>query len=336
MKFLVTGGAGFIGSNFLHYMVKKYPKDYFVCLDLLTYAGDYDNIRTLETCDNFKFVYGDIRNADELNSLFLREKFDVVVNFAAETHVDTSIKNPNIFLETNVMGTVNLLNAVKEMETIYKVKRFHQISTDEVYGDLPLDKAQLSFNETSPLRPSSPYSASKTSADLFVLAYARTYKIPVTISRCSNNYGAYQFPEKLIPLTILRALNNEKIPIYGNGKNVRDWIHVKDHNIGVDMIIRHGKNGEVYNLGGNSEKENIEVVKLILKILNKSEDLIEYVSDRKGHDLRYAMNYNKAKTMLGWEPQIDFKDGLKETIDWYLNNKKWLENLENRKPDINV
>lgn len=336
MKFLVTGGAGFIGSNFLHYMVKKYPKDYFVCLDLLTYAGDYDNIRTLETCDNFKFVYGDIRNADEINSLFLREKFDVVVNFAAETHVDTSIKNPNIFLETNVMGTVNLLNAVKEMETIYKVKRFHQISTDEVYGDLPLDKAQLSFNETSPLRPSSPYSASKTSADLFVLAYARTYKIPVTISRCSNNYGAYQFPEKLIPLTILRALNNEKIPIYGNGKNVRDWIHVKDHNIGVDMIIRHGKNGEVYNLGGNSEKENIEVVKLILKILNKSEDLIEYVSDRKGHDLRYAMNYNKAKTMLGWEPQIDFKDGLKETIDWYLNNKKWLENLENRKPDINV
>ena len=336
MKFLVTGGAGFIGSNFLHYMVKKYPKDYFVCLDLLTYAGNYDNIRTLETCDNFKFVYGDIRNADEINSLFLREKFDVVVNFAAETHVDTSIKNPNIFLETNVMGTVNLLNAVKEMETIYKVKRFHQISTDEVYGDLPLDKAQLSFNETSPLRPSSPYSASKISADLFVLAYARTYKIPVTISRCSNNYGAYQFPEKLIPLTILRALNNEKIPIYGNGKNVRDWIHVKDHNIGVDMIIRHGKNGEVYNLGGNSGKENIEVVKLILKILNKSEDLIEYVSDRKGHDLRYAMNYNKAKTMLGWEPQIDFKDGLKETIDWYLNNKKWLENLENRKPDINV
>lgn len=336
MKFLVTGGAGFIGSNFLHYMVKKYPKDYFVCLDLLTYAGNYDNIRTLETCDNFKFVYGDIRNADEINSLFLREKFDVVVNFAAETHVDTSIKNPNIFLETNVMGTVNLLNAVKKMETIYKVKRFHQISTDEVYGDLPLDKAQLSFNETSPLRPSSPYSASKTSADLFVLAYARTYKIPVTISRCSNNYGAYQFLEKLIPLTILRALNNEKIPIYGNGKNVRDWIHVKDHNIGVDMIIRHGKNGEVYNLGGNSEKENIEVVKLILKILNKSEDLIEYVSDRKGHDLRYAMNYNKAKTMLGWEPQIDFKDGLKETIDWYLNNKEWLENLENRKPDINV
>ena len=336
MKFLVTGGAGFIGSNFLHYMVKKYPKDYFVCLDLLTYAGNYDNIRTLETCDNFKFVYGDIRNADEINSLFLREKFDVVVNFAAETHVDTSIKNPNIFLETNVMGTVNLLNAVKEMETIYKVKRFHQISTDEVYGDLPLDKAQLSFHENSPLRPSSPYSASKTSADLFVLAYARTYKIPVTISRCSNNYGAYQFPEKLIPLTILRALNNEKIPIYGNGKNVRDWIHVMDHNIGVDMIIRHGKNGEVYNLGGNSEKENIEVVKLILKILNKSEDLIEYVSDRKGHDLRYSMNYNKAKTMLGWEPQIDFKDGLEETINWYLNNKKWLENLENRKPGINV
>lgn len=336
MKFLVTGGAGFIGSNFLHYMVKKYPKDYFVCLDLLTYAGNYDNIRTLETCDNFKFVYGDIRNANEINSLFLHEKFDVVVNFAAETHVDTSIKNPNIFLETNVMGTVNLLNAVKEMETIYKVKRFHQISTDEVYGDLPLDRVDLSFNENSPLRPSSPYSASKTSADLVVLAYARTYKIPVTISRCSNNYGAYQFPEKLIPLTILRALNNEKIPIYGTGKNVRDWIHVKDHNIGVDMIIRHGKNGEVYNLGGNSEKENIEVVKLILKILNKSEDLIEYVPDRKGHDLRYSMNYNKAKTMLGWEPQIDFKDGLEETINWYLNNKKRLENLENRKPDINV
>lgn len=336
MKFLVTGGAGFIGSNFLHYMVRKYPEDYFVCVDSLTYAGNYDNIVTLETYDNFKFVYGDIRNADEINSLFLREKFDVVVNFAAETHVDTSIKNPNAFLETNVLGTVNLLNSVKKMETIYKVKRFHQVSTDEVYGDLPLDRTDLSFDENSPLHPSSPYSASKTSADLFVLAYARTYKIPVTISRCSNNYGAYQFPEKLVPLTILRALNNEKIPIYGNGKNVRDWIHVKDHNIGVDMIIRHGKNGEVYNLGGNSEKENIEVVKSILKILNKSEDLIEYVSDRKGHDLRYSMNYNKAKMMLGWEPKIDFKAGLKETINWYLNNKKWLENLENRKSDINV
>lgn len=300
-------------------------------MDLLTYAGNYDNLKSLESYNNFRFVYGDIRNESEINSLFLKEKFDIIVSFAAETHVDNSIENPDVFLETNVRGTVNLLNAVKEMNLIHKIKRFHQISTDEVYGDLPLNSGDLYFTESSLLRPSSPYSASKTSADLFVLAYARTYEIPVTISRCSNNYGTYQFPEKLIPLTILKVLNNEKIPVYGTGKNVRDWINVTDHVVGIDMIIRRGKNGELYNLGGNCEVENIEVIKLILKILNKSTNLIEYVSDRKGHDLRYAMNYDKAKKELGWEPKTKFCGGLEETINWYLNNQDWLEDLKKKK-----
>lgn len=263
MKFLVTGGAGFIGSNFLHYMTNKYPEDYFVCLDALTYAGNYENIKELENKNNYKFVKGDIKDIELVDKLFATEKFDYVVHFAAESHVDNSIKNPNLFAETNIIGTMVLLNAAKK----YGVKRYHQVSTDEVYGDLPLDRPDLLFTENTPIHTSSPYSASKAGADLQVLAYARTFGLPVTISRCSNNYGAYQFPEKLIPVVISKALNNEPIPVYGKGENVRDWIHVHDHNVGVDMIVRHGRDGEIYNLGGHAERTNLEVVKTILKQL---------------------------------------------------------------------
>jgi len=261
MKFLVTGGAGFIGSNYLHYVTDKYPNDYFVCLDALTYAGNYNNIKSLQNKNNYKFVKMDIRDNEALKALFIKEQFDYVINFAAESHVDNSIKNPNIFVETNVIGTVNLLNAVKMMRDEYNhsVVRYHQVSTDEVYGDLPLNRPDLLFNESTPLHTSSPYSSSKASADLFVLAYKRTFNLPVTISRCSNNYGPYQFPEKLIPVVISKAINNEPIPVYGKGENIRDWIHVHDHNVGVDLIVRKGKDGEVYNLGGHSEKSNLEV-----------------------------------------------------------------------------
>ena len=262
MKFLITGGAGFIGSNYLHYVVNKYPEDYFICIDALTYAGNYNNIKELESKPNYKFIKMDIRDKDSINDLFMKEKFDYVINFAAESHVDNSIKNPNLFTETNVIGTMNLLNAVRMMmESDNPIKRYHQVSTDEVYGDLPLDRPDLLFTEETPIHTSSPYSSSKASADLFVLAYRRTYGIPVTISRCSNNYGAYQFPEKLIPVVISKALNDEKIPVYGKGENIRDWIHVHDHNVGVDLIVRNGRDGEVYNLGGHSEKTNLEVVK---------------------------------------------------------------------------
>ena len=250
MKYLVTGGAGFIGSNFMHYMTSTYPNDTFICIDALTYAGNYNNIKELEKKDNFKFIHGDITDRILIDELFEKEKFDYVVNFAAESHVDNSIKNPTIFLTTNILGTQNLMDACRK----YGIKRYHQISTDEVYGDLPLDRPDLLFKETNPIKTSSPYSASKASADLLVLAYARTFNLPVTISRCSNNYGPYQFPEKLIPVVISKALNNEEIPVYGNGANVRDWIHVHDHNVGVDMILKNGKDGEVYNLGGHSER----------------------------------------------------------------------------------
>ena len=263
MKFLITGGAGFIGSNYLHYVVDKYPNDQFVCLDVLTYAGNYNNIKHLESKENYKFVKGNICDEKFVNDLFEKEKFDVVINFAAESHVDNSIKNPGVFLNTNIIGTSVLLDACRE----YGIKRYHQVSTDEVYGDLPLDRPDLLFTEETPIHTSSPYSASKASADLLVQAYIRTYNLPATISRCSNNYGPYQFPEKLIPVVISKALNNEKIPVYGNGLNVRDWIHVIDHNIGVDKIVREGKVGEVYNLGGHSERTNLEVVKTILKQL---------------------------------------------------------------------
>lgn len=324
MKYLVTGGAGFIGSNYMHYVVNKYPDDIFVCLDALTYAGNYNNIKCLEEKNNFKFVKGDIRDESLINKLFDEEQFDVVINFAAESHVDNSIKNPGIFVDTNIMGTRVLLDASRK----HGIKRYHQVSTDEVYGDLPLDRPDLKFTEETPIHTSSPYSSSKAGADLFVMAYYRTYGLPVTISRCSNNYGPYQFPEKLIPIVISKALNNENIPVYGKGENVRDWIHVIDHNIGVDLIVRNGKVGEVYNLGGHSERTNLEVVKTILKQMGKSEDLITYVTDRPGHDLRYAIDSTKVERELGWNRTYNFEDGIKETVDWYLNNKEWIEDIK--------
>lgn len=323
MKFLVTGGAGFIGSNFMHYEVEKYKNDQFVCLDALTYAGNYNNIKDLEVYDNFHFVHGDITDREFIDKLFLEEKFDVVINFAAESHVDNSIKNPSIFLTTNIIGTSVLMDACRK----YGIQRYHQVSTDEVYGDLPLDRPDLLFTENTPLHTSSPYSSSKASADLLVMAYHRTYGLPVTISRCSNNYGPYQFPEKLIPLVISKALKDEKIPVYGTGENVRDWIHVIDHNIGVDKIVREGRDGEVYNLGGHSERSNLEVVKTILKHMGKSENLITFVADRRGHDLRYAIDSTKAEKELGWDRTYTFDEGIKETVDWYLNHTDWIENI---------
>ena len=323
MKFLITGGAGFIGSNFMHYEVNKYKDDMFVCLDALTYAGNYNNIKDLEGESNFKFIKADITDRELIYKLFEEEKFDIVINFAAESHVDNSIKNPSIFLTTNIIGTSVLLDACVK----FGIKRYHQISTDEVYGDLPLDRPDLLFTENTPLHTSSPYSSSKAGADLLVMAYARTFGLPVTISRCSNNYGPYQFPEKLIPVVISKALKGENIPVYGTGTNVRDWIHVIDHNIGVDLIVRNGREGEVYNLGGHSERTNLEVVKTILKQLGKSEDLITFVEDRKGHDLRYAIDSTKVEKELGWDRTYTFEDGIKETVDWYLNNQDWIDNI---------
>ena len=329
MKYLVTGGAGFIGSNFMHYVVDKYPEDEFVCLDALTYAGNYNNIKMLEGKPNYKFVKIDLRDKDAVNQLFLDEMFDVVINFAAESHVDNSIKNPNLFADTNIMGTLNLMNAFKIIrdEKGKEITRYHQVSTDEVYGDLPLDRPDLLFTEQTPIHSSSPYSSSKASADLFVMAYARTFNLPVTISRCSNNYGPYQFPEKLIPLMISKALKDEPLPVYGTGVNVRDWIHVHDHNVGVDLIVRHGRNGEIYNLGGHSERNNLTIVKTILAQLGKPESLITFVEDRKGHDLRYAIDSTKAERELGWQRTYTFEDGIKETIDWYLSNQAWIDNI---------
>lgn len=321
MKILVTGAAGFIGGNYVHYIVEKYPEDEVVALDKLTYAG---NLETLEpVMDKIKFVKEDICNREVIFKLFEEEKFDVVVNFAAESHVDRSIEDPEVFLMTNIIGTQVLMDASRK----YGVKRFHQVSTDEVYGDLPLDRPDLLFTEDMPLITSSPYSASKASADLLVEAYNRTFKLPVTISRCSNNYGPYQFPEKLIPLMISRALDDEKLPVYGKGENVRDWLHVKDHCSAIDLIVRNGKDGEVYNIGGNNERTNLEVVKTILKELGKSEDLINYVTDRPGHDLRYAIDPTKIETELGWVPEYDFDTGIKQTIQWYLDNKAWWEKI---------
>ena len=327
MKILVTGGAGFIGSNFLHYMVQKYPNYYFVCVDALTYAGNYANLIPIINNDNFKFIKCDITDRATVDKIFQEEAFDIVVNFAAESHVDNSIKNPSLFLNTNILGTQVLLDASRK----YNVKRYHQISTDEVYGDLPLDRPDLLFSEKSNIHTSSPYSASKAGADLLVLAYYRTFGLPVTISRCSNNYGPYQFPEKLIPVVISKALNDEAIPVYGKGENIRDWIHVNDHNIGVDLIIHNGKPGEVYNLGGHSEKTNLEVVKTILKYLNKPETLISFVTDRPGHDLRYAIDSQKIEKELNWNLTHSFDDGIKETIDWYINNQKWIEDIKTGK-----
>ena len=323
MKILVTGGAGFIGGNFVHHMVKKYPEHTVINLDLLTYAGNLETLKPVEDKPNYKFVRGDIADRRFIMDLFETERPDVVVNFGAESHVDRSITDPGIFVQTNVMGTQVLLDASKE----YGVKRYHQVSTDEVYGDLPLDRPDLFFREDTPLHTSSPYSSSKASADLFVLAYYRTYGLPVTISRCSNNYGPYHFPEKLIPLIISRALADEKLPVYGKGENVRDWLHVSDHCDAIDLIIHNGRVGEVYNVGGHNEKTNLEVVKTILKALGKPESLIEFVTDRPGHDLRYAIDPTKLETELGWKPKYTFETGIRQTIQWYLDNREWWENI---------
>ncbi|MGI6107594.1 MAG: dTDP-glucose 4,6-dehydratase [Lachnospiraceae bacterium] len=323
MKICVTGGAGFIGGNFVQYMVNTYPEDEIVNLDLLTYAGNLETLKPVENKPNYKFVRGDIADKDFIMDLFAKEKFDVVVNFAAESHVDRSIENPDIFVHSNVLGTVTLLNACRK----YGIRRYHQVSTDEVYGDLPLDRPDLFFTEETPIHTSSPYSASKASADLFVMAYHRTFGLPTTISRCSNNYGPYHFPEKLIPLVISRALADEEIPVYGTGANVRDWLYVTDHCKAIDLIIRKGREGEVYNIGGHNERTNLEVVKTILHALNKPESLIKFVSDRPGHDRRYAMDPTKIETELGWKPEYTFDTGIPKTIDWYLNNKEWWEHI---------
>lgn len=323
-KFLVTGGAGFIGGNFLHIMVKKYPNDEYVCIDALTYAGNMETLEPILKEKNFKFVHENICNREAVYKLFEEEHFDYVINFAAESHVDRSIENPEIFLKTNILGTQVLLDACRK----YGIKRYHQVSTDEVYGDLPLDRPDLFFKEDTPIHTSSPYSASKASADLLVLAYHRTYGLPVTISRCSNNYGPYHFPEKLIPLMIQKALRSEPLPVYGNGANVRDWLYVGDHCNAIDLIVRNGRDGEVYNIGGHNERTNLEVVKTILKALGKPESLITYVKDRPGHDLRYAMDPTKIEKELGWKPEYNFDTGIQVTIKWNLENKKWLEHVE--------
>lgn len=324
MKILVTGGAGFIGCNFIYYMLGRYPDYEIVCLDALTYAGNLRSLDGVKDNKNFKFVKGSISDKALVDKLFEEEKFDVVVNFAAESHVDRSIENPFIFLETNVMGTACLLEASKK----YGVKRYHQVSTDEVYGDLPLDRPDLFFTEDLPLTTSSPYSASKASADLLTLAFHRTYGLPVTISRCSNNYGPYQFPEKLIPLMIVRAQENQPLPVYGEGLNVRDWLYVDDHCKAIDMIIHNGRVGEVYNVGGHNERQNIQVVKTILRQLDKPETLITHVKDRAGHDLRYAIDPSKITNELGWTPETDFDSGMKKTIQWYLDNSEWIEEIK--------
>lgn len=323
MKIIVTGGAGFIGSNFIYYLLNKHKEDKIICLDALTYAG---NIKTLDAAQKnkqFKFIKGDIADRDLVYKLFEQEKPDVIVNFAAESHVDRSILHPEIFLRTNIIGTSVLLDACRK----YSIKRFHQVSTDEVYGDLLLSRPDLFFTESTNLHTSSPYSASKASADLLTQSYQHTFNVPISISRCSNNYGPYQFPEKLIPLMLIHALDNQKLPVYGDGKNVRDWLYVDDHCAAIDCIIRKGKVGEIYNVGGHNEKSNIDIVKIILRALDKPESLIEYVTDRKGHDRRYAINPEKIKRDLGWQPQTAFADGIKKTIDWYLKNKTWWQSI---------
>ena len=323
VNYLVTGGAGFIGSNFIFYMLKKHPEDRIVCVDKLTYAGNLSTLKDVMDNPNFRFVKMDICDREAVFKLFEEEKFDVVVNFAAESHVDRSIENPGVFLETNIMGTAVLMDACRT----YGIKRFHQVSTDEVYGDLPLDRPDLFFTEETPIHTSSPYSSSKAGADLLAMAYYRTFGLPVTISRCSNNYGPYQFPEKLIPLMIANCLADKPLPVYGEGLNVRDWLYVEDHCKAIDMILQNGRVGEVYNIGGHNEMANIDIVKIIIEALGKSEDLITYVTDRKGHDMRYAIDPTKIHNELGWLPETMFKDGIKKTIQWYLDNKGWWEEI---------
>ncbi len=319
MNIIVTGGAGFIGSNFVFHMLKAHPYYRIICLDKLTYAGNLSTLEPVMDNPNFRFVKADICDKEAVEKLFEEEKPDIVVNFAAESHVDRSIENPQIFLETNIIGTSVLMDACRK----YGIKRYHQVSTDEVYGDLPLDRPDLFFTENTPIHTSSPYSSSKAGADLLVLAYHRTFGLPVTVSRCSNNYGPYQFPEKLIPLMIIRALHDESLPVYGDGLNVRDWLYVEDHCKAIDLIIHNGKVGEVYNVGGHNEMANIDIVKLILKQLGKPESLITYITDRKGHDRRYAIDPTKIHNDLGWLPETKFADGIVKTINWYLENESW-------------
>ena len=325
MTIIVTGGAGFIGSNFVFHMLQAHPDYRIVCLDKLTYAGNLSTLEPVLQQDNFRFVKADICDRQAVDELFQEEKPDIVVNFAAESHVDRSIENPGIFLETNIMGTAVLMDACRK----YGIQRYHQVSTDEVYGDLPLDRPDLFFTEETPLHTSSPYSSSKASADLLVMAYYRTYGLPVTISRCSNNYGPYHFPEKLIPLMIANALADKPLPVYGNGENVRDWLYVEDHCRAIDLIIHAGKVGEVYNVGGHNEKRNIDIVRIICQELGKPESLIVHVEDRKGHDRRYAIDPAKIHRELGWLPETKFEDGIKKTIKWYLEHKKWWQDIIN-------
>ncbi len=319
MTIVVTGGAGFIGSNFIFYMLDAHPEDRIICLDKLTYAGNLSTLSPVMDHPRFRFVRADICDRSAVMQLFKEEKPDIVVNFAAESHVDRSIENPEVFLQTNILGTCVLMDACRQ----YGITRYHQVSTDEVYGDLPLDRPDLFFTETTPIHTSSPYSSSKASADLLVLAYHRTYGLPVSISRCSNNYGPYHFPEKLIPLMIINALNDKPLPVYGEGLNVRDWLYVEDHCRAIDLIIRKGRVGEVYNVGGHNEMRNLDIVKLICRELGKPESLITFVTDRKGHDMRYAIDPTKMHTELGWLPATPFAEGIRKTIRWYLDHEDW-------------
>ncbi len=322
MKILITGGAGFIGSNFVYYTLEKHPEWDVVCMDALTYAAKLKTLDRAIKNNKFKFIQGDITDREFVFKTFEEERFQIVINFAAESHVDKSIEDATVFLKTNIMGTQILMDACKK----YHVPRYHQVSTDEVYGDLPIDRPDLLFTEGSPIQPSSPYAASKAAADLLVQSYYRTYALPVTLSRCSNNYGPYQFLEKLIPSMVVRALQDKELCIYGDGSNVRDWLHVYDHCSALDIIIQEGRPGEVYNIGGNTEKNNLEVVGRILNVMGKKLDLIRFVEDRPGHDLRYAIDAGKMKRNFGWEPEIKFDEGIVATINWYIENKKWWEN----------
>lgn len=323
MTVIVTGGAGFIGANFIFYQLKHHPNERIICLDKLTYAGNMATLEPILNNENFRFVQGDIADKETVERLFVEEKPDIVVNFAAESHVDRSIDDLGVFLQTNIIGTQVLMDACRK----YGIKRFHQISTDEVYGDLPLDRPDLFFTEDTPVHASSPYSASKAGADLIVLAYHRTFGLPITITRCSNNYGPYQHPEKLIPLIIYHALGDEPIPVYGDGKNIRDWLYVEDHCAAVDLVMRKGRAGEIYNIGGHNERNNLELIKTILKLTDKPESLITFVADRPGHDRRYGIDYSKIHNELGWSPKTNFDDGIKKTVEWYCNNKAWRKSI---------
>ena len=323
MKLLVTGGAGFIGGNFIHDTLEKYPDDVLICVDKLTYAGNMETLFPIFDHENFHFERADIADAPAIKAIFEKHKPDIVINFAAESHVDRSINDPGIFLKTNIIGTQVLLDAARE----FGVKRYHQVSTDEVYGDLPLDRPDLLFTEETPIHTSSPYSASKAGADLLCQAYSRTYNLPITISRCSNNYGPYHFPEKLIPLMLINAMQDKSLPVYGTGENIRDWLYVMDHCRAINLIVRNGTPGEVYNIGGHNERTNIDVVTTILEQLGKPKSLINYVTDRPGHDMRYGIDPTKMNRELGWLPETNFEDGLSLTIEWYKNNQTWWQNV---------